>query len=206
MLIDDTYKTIAAKTHGDFRDRGSKFIAEAFPVGNEEEAKMILAETKKKNPKANHHCYALRLTPDRSIFKFSDDREPSGSAGRPILNAILSNDLTNIIVIVSRYFGGMQLGIPGLINAYRSAAQDSIRHATIITKTINEKYELQFDYSLLNVVMNILKNEGAMISDQNFSQCCILKFEIRKSKADGLLERIQKNHLLVNTCKIISIK
>src|SRR5258705_6714827 len=123
MIPDDVYKTIASMAKGSFRDRGSKFIAEAFPVTTEQEMKKNLSEAKKKHHKANHHCYAMRLTPDKNNFKCSDDREPSGSAGKPILNVLLSNELTDVLVVVSRYFGGTLLGVPGLINAYRSATQ-----------------------------------------------------------------------------------
>ncbi|MEP7171388.1 MAG: YigZ family protein [Bacteroidota bacterium] len=202
---DDTYKTITSKSEGYFRDRGSKFIAEAFPVSTEQEIKKVLIDTKKKHPKANHHCYAWRLTPDKTVFKCSDDREPTGSAGRPILNAILSNDLTGILIIVSRYFGGTLLGVPGLINAYRSAAQDAIDHVAQIVKTVNEIYELRFDYSLMNEVMRILKNENVHLIHQNFNDICIFKFELRKSKSEILLRRIKDNYRLVKNCKIIHL-
>ena len=207
MIPDDTYKTISEKSEGSFRDRGSKFIAEAFPVSTEQEIKKILKGVKKNHPKANHHCYAWRLTPDKKVFKCSDDREPSGSAGRPILNAILGSDLTDLLIVVSRYFGGTLLGVPGLINAYRTAAQNAIDQSHKIIKTVNKQYELQFDYSLMNEVMSILKREHANILHQDFNELCPgvtrIKFEIRKNKSENLVKRIKDNHQLIKNCKII---
>ncbi len=205
MIPDDTYKTISQKSEGSYRDRGSKFISEAFPVSSENEAKELLKSVKKFHPKATHHCYAIRLTPDKSIFKCSDDREPAGSAGKPILNALLSNDLTDILMVVSRCFGGSLLGVPGLINAYRTAAQNAIDHAVKILKTINILYELQFDYSLMNEVMNILKTQNAVLINQNFNDLCNTRFEIRKSKSEDLVKKIKNNHRLINNCKIICL-
>jgi|SRR6185436_8050440 len=205
MIPDDTYKTISKKSEGSYRDRGSKFIAEAFPVSSEEEAKEILKKVKKNHPKANHHCYAMRFTPDKNIFKSSDDREPAGSAGRPVLNALLSNDLTDILIVVSRYFGGTLLGVPGLIKAYHAAAQDAIDHAEKIFKTVNILYELQFEHSLMNEIMSILKSENAVVINQNFNDLCITRFEIRKGKSENLVKKIKNNHRLINNCKIICL-
>ncbi len=205
MIPDDTYKTISKKSEGSYRDRGSKFIADAFPVSAGCEVKEILKGIKKNHHKANHHCYAMRLTPDKKIFKCSDDREPAGSAGRPILNVLLSNELTDILIVVSRYFGGTLLGVPGLINAYRTAAQDAIDHADKVLKTVNLLYELQFDYSMMNEVMNILKNENALLINQNFNDLCIIRFEIRKGKSENLVDKIKNNHRLINNVKIICL-
>src|SRR4051812_2596882 len=118
MLFDDTYRTIEKPAEGIFRDRGSKFLAFAYPISAEGEIKSIIAKLKVEHPKANHHCWAMRLTPDRGVFKLNDDGELSGTAGRPILNILLSRDITNVLVVVVRYFGGTLLGVPGLINAY----------------------------------------------------------------------------------------
>jgi len=148
MLFEDTYSTIEKPAEGIFRVRGSKFLAYAFPVSTENELKNILPQLKAEHPKANHHCYALRLGIDRSVFKINDDREPSGTAGRPILNTLLSRDLTNIVVIVVRYFGGTLLGVPGLINAYKSATEEALKQAVIIEKTVNDIYTIDFDYVL----------------------------------------------------------
>ncbi len=206
MLPDDTYRTIASNSEGSFRDRGSKFIAEAFPIESDRDMKKILNSTKKKHPKANHHCYAMRLTPDKTVFKCSDDGEPAGSAGRPILNALLSSELTGVLIIVSRYFGGTLLGVPGLINAYRTAAQHAIDNALQITKTVNETFELHFDYLFMNEVMHLLKTEQAVLIEQNFNELCKLKFEIRKSKAEHLLKRFEEQKHRIINYKIIHIK
>ena len=122
-LFEDTYQTIEFPAEGIFRDKGSKFIAYAYPFKDEANLKDIIADLKSQHPKARHHCYAYRLSPDRSVFRVNDDGEPSGTAGRPILNVLLSMDVTNILVVVVRYFGGTLLGVPGLINAYKTATQ-----------------------------------------------------------------------------------
>lgn len=131
MLFDDTYRTIAHPAEGIFKDRGSKFLGFAFPVKTETEIKEIIANLRAEHSKARHFCWALRLTADRSVFRLNDDGEPSGTAGRPILNTLLSADLTNILIVVVRYFGGTLLGVPGLINAYKTASQESILAAEI---------------------------------------------------------------------------
>jgi len=125
MLFDDSYRTIEKPAEGVFRDRGSKFIAFAYPINSESELKNILSQLKSEHPKANHHCWAIRLGLDRSVFRINDDGEPSGTAGRPILNTLLSHNLTNVAVIVVRYFGGTLLGVPGLINAYKTATEEA---------------------------------------------------------------------------------
>src|SRR6476620_9908190 len=129
MLFDDTYKTVKTTSEGTFRDKGSKFIAYIFPLQNESEVKVMLTSLRADHPKANHFCWAFRLTPDRSVFRLNDDGEPSGTAGRPILNTLLSYDLTNVLVVVVRYFGGTLLGVPGLINAYKKATVEAISNA-----------------------------------------------------------------------------
>ena len=150
MLFNDTYQTINQISEGIFRDKGSKFIGYAYPIKSEIETKELLAKLRSEHAKARHFCWALRLTPDRSIFKFNDDGEPSGTAGRPILNSLLSADVTDIIVVVVRYFGGTLLGVPGLINAYKMATIEALKANEIITKTVNDVYELKFDYLMMN--------------------------------------------------------
>ncbi len=140
MLFDDTYRTIKIPSEGSFKDKGSKFLAFAYPITSETDIKPILAKLKAEHTKANHHCWAMRITPDRSVFKLNDDGEPSGTAGRPILNTLLSRDLTNVLIIVVRYFGGTLLGVPGLINAYKQATEDALNQATVIEKTVNDLY------------------------------------------------------------------
>src|SRR5690606_23190624 len=167
-LFEDTYKTISAPAEGQFSDRGSKFIAYAYPLRDEVEVKELVAALKAAHPKARHHCWAYRLTPDRSVFRINDDGEPSGTAGRPILNSLLSADVTNVLVVVVRYFGGTLLGVPGLISAYKSAAQDALQAAEIVELTVNDIYRLTFSYVQLNEVMRVVKAENLDVLKQEF--------------------------------------
>ncbi|WP_316803472.1 YigZ family protein [Pedobacter nototheniae] len=192
MLFDDSYKTIDRAAEGIFRDKGSKFIAYAYPIKSEEEVKPIITNLRTEHAKARHFCYAYRLTPDRSVFRVNDDGEPSGTAGRPILNCMLSDDITNVLIVVVRYFGGTLLGVPGLINAYKTAAAESIKSASIISKTINDVYEVQFDYLQMNDVMKLVKDENLLVLGQNFDTQCILKFEIRKAQLNIVLTKFDK--------------
>lgn len=198
MLFDDTYKTIGEPTEGIFRDRGSKFIAYLYPIRSETEIKDILNSIKALHPKARHYCWAIRLTPDRSVFRVNDDGEPSGTAGKPILNTLLSFDVTNIFAVVVRYFGGTLLGVPGLINAYKSATIDALNNAKIINQTVNSLYKLSFDYLQMNEVMKIIKDEGLKIFHQDFDSSCSLEVEIRQSAVNLItakLEKIEGLHL-----------
>ncbi|MFA4868786.1 MAG: YigZ family protein [Pedobacter sp.] len=192
MLFDDTYKTISAPSEGIFRDRGSKFIGYAYPILSEDAVKDILTALRAEHPKARHFCWAFRLSPDRSIFRIQDDGEPSGTAGRPILNSMLSADITNVLIVVVRYFGGTLLGVPGLINAYKTAAVEAIQAAEVIEKTVNDIYELQFDYLLMNDVMRLIKEEKLNIMSQEFDNSCSIKIEIRKSSLNSILGKIEK--------------
>lgn len=192
MLFDDSYKTISGSAEGIFRDKGSKFIAYAYPIRLEEEVKPIINALRTEHNKARHFCYAYRLTPDRSVFRINDDGEPSGTAGRPILNCLLSVDLTNILIVVVRYFGGTLLGVPGLINAYKSASVEAIRVSDIVTKTVNDIYELYFEYSQINDVMKLVKDEKLEIISQNFDINCFLKFEVRKTQLNQVLSKFDK--------------
>jgi uncharacterized YigZ family protein len=192
MLFEDTYLTIEKPAEGVFRDRGSKFIAYAYPIITEQDIKNIVADLKKENPKANHHCWAVRWSADRSIFRINDDGEPSGTAGRPILNTLLSRNLTNIAVVVVRYFGGTLLGVPGLINAYRSATELALNEATIIEKTVNDIYTIAFEYLQMNDVMRIIKEDNLDILEQQFDNNCAIKVSIRKMQVAQTLLKLQK--------------
>ncbi|HEY5327384.1 MAG TPA: YigZ family protein, partial [Mucilaginibacter sp.] len=163
MLFDDRYRTIEKPAEGIFRDRGSKFLAFAYPINSENDLKSILSQLKNEHPKANHYCWAIRQGTDRSVFRVNDDGEPSGTAGRPILNILLSNDLTNIVLVVVRYFGGTLLGVPGLINAYKSATEEALKQAKIIEKTVNDIYTIKFDYLQMNDIMKIIKDDEITI-------------------------------------------
>jgi len=192
MLFDDSYKTIDGPSEGIFRDRGSKFIAYAYPIRSEDEVKPILNSLRAEHAKARHWCYAYRLTPDRSVFRINDDGEPSGTAGRPILNCLLSADITNVLVVVVRYFGGTLLGVPGLINAYKNASLEAIASANIITKTINDVYEINFNYLQMNDVMKLVKEENLDVINQQFDVDCLLRIEIRKAQLNHVLARFDK--------------
>src|ERR1700761_2467510 len=192
MLFDDTYRTIAAPAEGDFRDRGSKFLAFAYPITSEAHIKPIIDKLKSEHPKANHHCWAMRLTPDRGVFKLNDDGEPSGTAGRPILNTLLSQDVTNALVVVVRYFGGTLLGVPGLINAYKTAAVDALANAQIISKTVNDIYAVNFNYLQMNEVMRIIKENDLEIISQQFDNDCRIELSIRKMQVNVILAKLDK--------------
>jgi uncharacterized YigZ family protein len=192
MLFDDTYRTIENPSEGIFRDRGSKFLAYAYPISSENDIKAIVTSLKTEHPKANHHCWAMRLTPDRTVFKLNDDGEPSGTAGRPILNILLSKDLTNLLVVVVRYFGGTLLGVPGLINAYKMATEEALTHAVIIEKTVNDVYTIGFDYLQMNDVMRLIKDADLAILDQQFDNDCSIQVSVRKMQVNVVLDKLHK--------------
>lgn len=192
MLFDDTYKTIEKPVESIFRDRGSKFLGYAYPINSENDIKAIVAKLKAEHPKANHHCWAMRLSVDRSVFRVNDDGEPSGTAGRPILNTLLSHDLTNIVVVVVRYFGGTLLGVPGLINAYKTTAEEAVGQAAIIHKTVNDVYTIAFDYLQMNDVMRIIKDDNLTILNQQFDNDCSIQVSIRKTQVEQTLTKLGK--------------
>lgn len=192
MLFDDTYRTIKRSGEGVFRDRGSKFIAIAVPASSEEEVKEKLEEIRSRYHDARHHCYAYVLGTDKSASRFNDDGEPSGTAGRPIIGQINSNDLTNVLVVVVRYFGGTKLGVRGLINAYKSSASEAIAASGIIEKTIDEVYSVNFEYPVMNQVMQITKDPEIQVLSQDFDLHCMLQFRVRKSHADIVLSKLEK--------------
>lgn len=192
VLFDDSYLTIKKNAEGVYKDRGSKFLAFAFPVKTEQEVKEILTQIKKEHHGANHHCYAWRLGPDKLAYRANDDGEPNNSAGKPILGQIQSNDLTDIFIVVARYFGGTLLGVSGLINAYREAAADAIKNAEIITKHVLFEYETEFAFEQMNSVMRILKECDAKIISQNYESNCLIKFYIRKNLSEKAEEALHK--------------
>jgi uncharacterized YigZ family protein len=191
MLFDDTYFTVDKSAEGLFTDRGSKFLAFAYPINSEADIKPILAKLKAAHPKANHHCWAMRMGTDRSVFRINDDGEPSGTGGRPILNILLSRNITNVIVIVVRYFGGTLLGVPGLINAYRTAAEEALKSANVIEKTVNDVYTIQFDYLLMNEVMRVIKADNLTILNQKFDNDSSIQLSIRKMQVNQVLGKLQ---------------
>lgn len=192
MLFEDTYQTIEKPAEGVFRDRGSKFLGFAYPITSDQDIKAIIANLKNEHPKANHHCWAMRWSTDRSIFRVNDDGEPSGTAGRPILNTLLSRNLTNLAVVVVRYFGGTLLGVPGLINAYRTTAELALNECKVIEKTVNDVYTVSFDYLQMNDVMRLIKEDNLNILHQQFDNNCEIKVSVRKTQVNQVLDRLQK--------------
>lgn len=187
-----TYKTIAQPTTALFKDRGSKFLAFAFPIQDVEEARSHLKVLKKEHPKANHFCVGFRIGVDGDIFRASDDGEPSGSAGRPILGQIDSAGLTNLMIVVVRYFGGTLLGVPGLINAYKSAASESILVAEVGEHHVEFKVYLSFDYSLMNDVMQVLKQFEVSMYHQEMLLFCNFFIGIPLIYKDECLVKLQE--------------
>jgi uncharacterized YigZ family protein len=180
----DTYKTIATPSEGIYKEKGSKFLAFAFPVNSKEEVEKNIEEIRKKYFDARHHCYAWRLlgaTPTmNSTFRCNDNGEPSGTAGKPIYGQILSNEITNILVIVVRYFGGILLGTGGLTKAYKQAAQDAIQNATIVQRTITESIQITFQYEKTSAVMKILKENSITPSKPSYNESgnCIMSIQV----------------------------
>jgi uncharacterized YigZ family protein len=192
-MFEDTYNTIESISEGVFRAKGSKFISIAIPVTSENEIKAKLIEIKKKYFDARHFCYAYILGYDKSIYRINDDGEPSGTAGRPIYGQLLSKDLTNILVVVVRYFGGTKLGVSGLIQAYKEATKEALLSSKIIEKTVDETYLVSLDYDQMNKVMQILKNDFVKITKQNFQDHYNIEFVIRKREADRIVQELIKN-------------
>ncbi|MFZ0471796.1 MAG: YigZ family protein [Bacteroidales bacterium] len=193
MLFSDTYKTIAAESKGLFKDRGSRFIAIARPVSSQEEIKTILEELRREYHDARHHCYAWMLSPDRQAWRVNDDGEPSGTAGRPIMGQINSRELTNVLVVVIRYFGGTLLGVSGLINAYRSATEDALTNAMVIEKQVNESWLVTFPYTVMNDVMKVMKDEGCSQHSHDYSgEECSAEISFRASNTDKVTGRLRK--------------
>lgn len=195
-MFEDEYRTINAFAEGEFRDRGSRFLGLAYPVKSEAAVKELVQTIRKEHPKANHHCYAFRLGPSKAIFRYTDDREPSGSAGKPIFGVIQSNDLTDILIVVVRYFGGTLLGVPGLIQAYREAAAAAVANANIVILPVVERYLLEFEYSVMNDMMTLLKMNKVAVLDQETNENCRLSIEVLKQNSDLFLSRLRSNHLL----------
>ena len=194
MLFEDSYQEVVASSEGLFKDKGSKFIAYAFHVKDEDEVKSRIAEIKKKEYAARHYCYAYILNPDKSAQRDSDDGEPSNTSGKPILGQILSNNLTNTLIIVVRYFGGVKLGVGGLINAYRNAAAAALENIVIEQRFVKEVFSVYFQYPEMNNVMRIVKDLNLNVIEQNFELECQLTFSIRKSQSEKMQSIFALNH------------
>ena len=183
-VASDTYKSISTSSQGLYKSLGSKFIAFAYPVETESRAREIIASVKKEYFDARHHCYAYRIGRTGEQWRANDDGEPSSTAGRPILGQILSNELSDILIIVVRYFGGTKLGVPGLIKAYKSAAQDAIVNSSIVEKISCEHMTVTFEYSRLNDVMKVLKELNITPLQQNFDLRCEIVAKVRLSQVE----------------------
>ena len=190
-MFDDTYKTIAAPSEGIYKEKGSKFLAFAYPVRTQEEIKAHLDRLRKEYFDARHHCYAYILGPRKDAFRANDDGEPSGTGGRPIHGQLMSADLTDTLIVVVRYFGGILLGASGLANAYKAAARDAIDHATIVEKTIDCRYRLSFKYETMNDVMRILKDFDLKPLNQRFDLDCSLEVSVRQSLSVRLYDAVR---------------
>jgi uncharacterized YigZ family protein len=197
--VEDTYKTIQSEAQGLYKDKGSKFLAFAIPVIDEKEIKDRIEKFRKKFHDARHVCYAYRIGHKEFKYKVNDDGEPSGTAGKPILGQITANELTNILIIVVRYFGGILLGTSGLIKAYRSASIDCINNAEIVVKTTDNDFEVSFNYEQLNLVMKIIKDEKIDVINKIIENRCKMTLRVRKSAYQRVIDRMIKIENL--TCK-----
>jgi len=194
--ITTDYYTIEQPGVAEFKDKGSRFIAYAFPISNTDHFKEQLANIKKEHPKATHHCFAYRLGTDGTVFRVSDDGEPSGSAGRPILGQIDSKSLINVLIIVVRYFGGTLLGVPGLINAYKTSAALVLQVTPFVKKPVMVHYRLQFDYPLMNDIMVTLKRFECLVLKQDNQLFPMLEIAIPKASLTEVMEKLESLQLL----------
>lgn len=188
------YYTIEKPAFAEFKDRGSRFLAYAFPIQSAEDFKKRLKALKEEHPKAAHHCFAYRIGTDGNNFRAGDDGEPSGSAGKPILGQMDSKELTNAAVVVVRYFGGTLLGVPGLINAYKTATSLALQLTPIIQKPVLIKYELQFDYTLMNEIMMVVKRFGCTVLQNEAQLFCRMMIGIPKESLEACLSKLEDLH------------
>ena len=200
--MEDTYLTISTISEGLYKEKGSKFLAFAIPVTSVSEVKTILEEKRKVYYDARHVCYAYLIGEETKESRSNDDGEPSGTAGKPILGAILSKQLTNVLIVVVRYFGGTKLGTSGLINAYREASFDALENNEIIEKTIETPIEINFDYISMNDVMKVIKELSPTILNQEFDNLCCMNLSIRKSDYPRIIDKFKNiDGLTINNKK-----
>ena len=193
----DKYRTVERVAEGLYKEKGSRFISFVYPVRTEDEVKSILGEIKTRYYDARHHCYAYCLGVRREVFRSNDDGEPSSTAGKPILGQIVSHDLSNVLIVVVRYFGGIKLGVSGLIQAYREAAADAIRNAAIVEKTEDVVFTVRFSYMVMNDVMKVLKDMDLEVLDRNFELECSMRLSIRRKYSTLLKDRLMQIESLV---------
>jgi uncharacterized YigZ family protein len=190
LASEDTFLTLKMESEGLYKEKGSKFLAFAYPVQNEEEVKEKLELLRKKHHDARHHCYAYILGKNQELYRANDDGEPNHSAGDPILGQIRSNQLTHVLIVVVRYFGGTKLGVGGLITAYKTAAAQSIANNEIITAVLQEKVKIDFEYLRMNEVMKLIKDYELQIIDQHFDNQCQIIIEVRQKLLDDLTHKV----------------
>ncbi|MBF1558489.1 MAG: YigZ family protein [Prevotella salivae] len=193
-MVEDQYKTIVEETIGEgyYTEKRSKFLAFAHHIESADEAKELVIAYRKQYYDARHCCYAYMLGPEQKVFRANDDGEPSSTAGKPILGQIISHELTDVIVFVIRYFGGVKLGTSGLINAYRTAANEALSNASVVVKQVEETIDFDFTYPMMNDVMRVVKEMQLRVIDQKFDNTCSIKLSIRKSEAEQLRMRLSK--------------
>lgn len=192
MSQPDEYRTIKSLSEGQYSEKRSKFLAFALPVDNVDEVRELVAQYQKKYYDARHACYAYMIGADRQTFRANDNGEPSGTAGKPILGQINSNELTNILIIVVRYFGGIKLGTSGLIQAYKAAAAEAISNAEIVTKTVDENLSVVYEFPMMNSVMKVIKDLNPKIISQGYETDCTMTLQIRKGMIHELKSRLSK--------------
>ena len=189
---EDSYLTLAEPAEALYKEKGSKFLAYAYPVRDEEQIRECLDALRKRYYDATHHCYAWRLGADGQNYRVNDDGEPSSTAGRPILGQLLSYSLTDALVVVVRYFGGTKLGVSGLIAAYKESAAAVLSEAQIVERTVDVRFEVEFGYLVMNDVMRVVKEMRPEVLEQRFDNLCTMRLSIRAGRADALRERLQK--------------
>lgn len=192
-LLTDSYLSIASLSEGAYKDNGSRFLSFIYPCTSAEQADLFLSSIRKKYYDATHHCYAYRIGREGNTFRINDDGEPSSTAGRPIYGQILSNNLSDVLLVVVRYFGGVKLGVPGLIKAYKTAAADAIAHAKIITKISTERFKITFDYPSADKVMKELKKLGIEAQNKKFEQECSVEADVRLTDIERLEGTFKRN-------------
>lgn len=193
----DTYKSITKESLGIYRESGSKFLAFAYPVSDEDQIKDLVSKLRKEHYSARHHCYAYRIGLNGEQWRINDDGEPSSTAGKPIYGQILSNELSDILIVVVRYFGGVKLGVPGLIKAYKTAAADAIANAGICEKRAMTTLNITFPFEQLSAVMKILKDFAAEITEQSYDNICTIKYKIRLRDSNNTIEALNKINISV---------
>jgi uncharacterized YigZ family protein len=188
----DTYQTISEASHGIYKEKGSRFLAFAYPIFSEDDFKEHIQELKKLHHNARHFCYAFKLGLTENEYRYSDDGEPNNSAGKPIYGQLLSKNLTNVGIVVVRYFGGTKLGVGGLVTAYKEAAAEALNNAKIVERTVNNFYQITFDYTIMSEVMNFVKQHDLNVSKQVFENSCLIEFNIRQTEAEFTVQELEK--------------